>query len=47
MDCSCSEPELSINVVVLYAVQSPLFFDKIVEKERYRRPFLPGLGSTT
>ena len=37
------EPELSINVMVLYTVQGPLFFGKIVEKERYRRPFLPGL----
>ena len=44
VDSSPSEPELSINVVVLYTVQSPLFFGKIVEKERYRQPFLPGLA---
>ena len=27
------EPELSINVIVLYTVQSPLFFRKITENE--------------
>ena len=29
----CLEPELSINVIVLYTVQSPLFFRKITENE--------------
>ena len=32
---SRSESELSINVMVLRTVQSPLFFRKIVENERY------------
>ena len=32
------EPELSINVMMLYTVQSSLFFRKIVQNERYRRP---------
>ena len=40
---SRSEPKISINVMVLYTVQSPLFFRKIVENERYRRPSWPGL----
>jgi len=39
-----SEPELLINVMVLYTVQSPPFFRKIVENERYRQPSSPGLA---
>ena len=35
---SRSEPKLSIHVMVLYTVQSPLIVRKIVENERYRRP---------
>ena len=42
-----SEPELLINVMVLYPVQSPLFFRKIVENERYRWPSWPGLAWST
>ena len=34
-----SEPELLINVMVLYSDQSPLFFRKIVENEHYRWPY--------
>ena len=41
-----SEPELLINVMVLFSVQSPLFFRKIVENEHYRRPYWPGRAWT-
>ena len=33
-----SQVEPCINVMVLYTVQSPLFFRKIAENERHRRP---------
>ena len=32
--------------MVLYTIQSPLFFRKIVENERYSRPFWPVLAWT-
>ena len=41
-----SEPELLINVMVLYSDQSPLFFRKIVENEHYRWPYWPGRAWT-
>ena len=41
-----SEPSLSISVMVLSSVQSPLFFRKIVENEHYRRPYWPGRAWT-
>ena len=44
---SRSEPELSIHVMVLYAVQNPIFLSRTVENERDRRPSWPGLASTT
>ena len=34
----------SLNVMVLYTVQRSLFFRKIVENERYRRPSWPDLA---